>query len=304
MELFTLGLGNYTEKDIQEAARAFTGWHTVDGRFKFRSADHDGGSKTFLKQTGNWDGEDVVRILLEQPACARFIVRKLYRHLVSENVTPPDSFLAPLADAFRKSDYDIAVPVRTILHSKHFYSEHAYRQKIKWPVEYIVGVVRMVGVGRTGLIAINPYSLLDALEMMGQLLYAPPNVKGWEGGKSWLNTATVLARHNFAHSLVNGMGELNASAKKYNVQSFMPAVDPLMFMRVQEITAPGKIVDFYAKMLLPGDFPATSAAKADRSHRIGEPGDRGVRPTLPRCSVCLADIARVPVELTWVLGVA
>lgn len=255
MELFTLGVGNYKEKDIQEGARAFTGWHTTDGRFTFHAGDHDSGPKAFLGQKGEFDGEDILRILLEQPACAKYLTRKLYQFLVNENVTPPDSFLAPLADAFRKSDYDIAVPVRTILCSKHFYSDHAYRQKVKWPVEYVLGVVRMVGVGRTGLITVNPYSLLGTLELMGQLLYAPPNVKGWEAGKAWLNTATVLARHNFAHSLVNGMGELNDSAKKYNLQTFMPAVDPLVFMRSQEITEPAKIVDLYANMLLPRDFP-------------------------------------------------
>ena len=157
MELFTLGVGNYTEKDIREAARAFTGWHTSGGRFTFVHGEHDDGPKTVLGQTGNWDGDDVVRILLDQPACARFLVRKLYRFLVSENVAPPDALLDPLADAFRKSDYDIAVLVRTILRSQHFFSAYAYRQKVKWPVEYAVGVVRMIGVGVTGRITVNPY---------------------------------------------------------------------------------------------------------------------------------------------------
>jgi hypothetical protein len=261
MELFTLGVGNYKEKDIQEGARAFTGWHTTDGRFTFRAGEHDSGPKTFLGQKGDWDGEDIVRILLEQSACAKFIARKLYQFLVNENLPPPDSFLAPLADAFRKSDYDIAVPVRMILTSKHFYSNYAYRQKVKWPVEYVLGVVRMVGVGRTGLITVNPYSLLGTLELMGQLLYAPPNVKGWEAGKAWLNTATVLARHNFAHSMVNGMGDLNENAKKYNLQTFLPAVDPLVFMRSQELIEPDKIVDLYANLLLPRDFRADARSK-------------------------------------------
>lgn len=254
MELFSLGVGNYKEKDIQEGARAFTGWHTSDGKFTFRASEHDGGPKVFLGQKGDFDGEDILRILLEQAACAKFITRKLYQFLVNENEVPPDPFLAPIADAFRKSDYDIAVPVRTILRSKHFYSDYAYRQKVKWPIEYVLGVVRMVGVGRTGLITVNPYSLLGTLELMGQLLYAPPNVKGWEAGKAWLNTATVLARHNFSHAIVNGMGDLNEHAKKYNLQAFLPAVDPLVFMRTQELTEPGKIVDLYANLLLPGDF--------------------------------------------------
>lgn len=254
MELFTLGVGNYKEKDVQEAARAFTGWHTSGDRFTFKGGEHDADEKTVLGQTGNWDGDDVLRILLEQPVCAKFLTRKLYHFFVNENEAPPDMFLAPLADAFRKSDYDIAVPVRMILRSKHFYSAYAYREKVKWPVEYAVGIVRMVGVGVTGKITVNPYSLLGVMELMGQLQYAPPNVKGWEAGKSWLNTATVLARHNFAHSLVNGMGDLNEYAKRFNLQTFFPAVNPLAFVLRQEITAPDKVVDLYANMLLPGDF--------------------------------------------------
>jgi uncharacterized protein (DUF1800 family) len=254
MELFTLGVGNYSEKDVREAARAFTGWHQNSGRFTFVRGEHDGGAKTFLGQTGDWDGDDVLRVLLEQPGCAKFLARKLYQFFVNENLPAPDAFLAPVADAFRKSDYDIAVPVRMILRSKHFYSAYAYRQKVKWPVEYAVGMVRMIGVGVTGRITVNPYSLLGVLELMGQQLYAPPNVKGWEAGKAWLNTATVLARHNFAHSLVNGMGDLNAHAKKYNLQTFFPAVNPLAFVLREGITEPGKIVDLYADLLLPGDF--------------------------------------------------
>jgi uncharacterized protein (DUF1800 family) len=253
MELFTLGVGNYTEKDVQEGARAFTGWHTKDGRFTFVPSEHDGGPKRFLGKAGDWDGDDVLKVLLDQPACAKFLVRKLYQFLVNEAAAPPDGFLAPLADGFRKSDYDIAVSVRTILRSKHFYSEYAYRQKVKWPVEYAVGVVRMIGVGATGRITVNPYSLLGVLELMGQQLYAPPNVKGWEAGKAWLNTATVLARHNFAHSLVNGMGDLNEYAKRFNLQTFFPAVNPLAFVLRQGITEPAKIVDLYAELLLPGD---------------------------------------------------
>jgi uncharacterized protein (DUF1800 family) len=253
MELFTLGVGNYSEKDIQEAARAFTGWHTKSGYFTFIREEHDFGEKTVLGKTGDWDGDDVLRILLDRPGCAAFLVRKLYQFLVNETAIPPDGFLAPLAGAFRQSDYDIAVLVRTILRSKHFYSDYAYRQKVKWPAELAVGIVRMIGVGVTGRITVNPYSLLGVMELMGQQLYAPPNVKGWEAGKAWLNTATVLARHNFAHSLVNGMGDLNEYAKRFNLQTFFPAVNPLAFVLRQGIKEPAKIVDFYWDLLLPGD---------------------------------------------------
>ena len=144
MELFSLGVGHYTEKDIREAARAFTGWRTDGEGFAFDPRLHDSGPKTVLGQTGAWDGGDVVRIVLEQPAAARFLVRKLYHFLVSEKAVPPDSLLEPLCESFRKSDYDIAGLVRTILASRHFYSDHAFRQRVKGPVEYVLGAVQAV----------------------------------------------------------------------------------------------------------------------------------------------------------------
>jgi uncharacterized protein (DUF1800 family) len=289
MELFTLGVGNYTEKDVQEAARAFTGWHQSGGRFTFVQSEHDAGPKTVLGRTGNWDGDDVLGILLDQPACARFVVRKLYRFLVNESASPPDAFLAPLADAFRKGDYDIAVPVRTILRSRHFYSAHAYRRNVKWPVEYTVGVVRIVGVGATGRITVNPYSLLGVLELMGQQLYAPPNVKGWEGGRSWLNTATVLARHNFAHALVNGMGDLNEYARRFNLREFFPAVDPLALLRRLGITEPGRVVDFYADLLLPGDCRPEVKARL-----VAHLADAGSEAFAQRCRDALFVLLTLP----------
>jgi hypothetical protein len=199
MELFSLGVGNYTEKDIREAARAFTGWHTDDEEFDFEPRFHDDGPKTVLGQTGNWNGDDVVSILLKQPATARFLVRKLYAFFISETQTPPDSLLEPLADEFRKSDYDVAQLVRTILSSRHFFSAHAYRQRIKSPVEFVIGAFRAVAEGE-----VSPQVLIKSMEAMGQQLFAPPNVKGWPGGQTWLNTSTVLARQNFAQALAMG----------------------------------------------------------------------------------------------------
>ncbi|HMF13451.1 MAG TPA: DUF1800 domain-containing protein [Gemmataceae bacterium] len=208
MELFSLGVGNYTEKDIREAARAFTGWRTDGDDFKFESQLHDSGQKTFLGQTGAWNGNDVVRIALEQPAAARFLVRKFYRFLVSERAEPPDSLLEPLCESFRKSDYDIAALVRTILESRHFYSGHAFRQRIKGPVEYVLGAVNAVYRRyREEEVDYRPLPqqvLVGRLDAMGQALFAPPNVKGWPGGESWLNTHTVLERSNFASVLAMG----------------------------------------------------------------------------------------------------
>jgi uncharacterized protein (DUF1800 family) len=212
MELFSLGVGNYTEKDIREAARAFTGWHTDDDQFDFVPALHDDGSKTVLGQTGNWNGDDIVRIVLEQPAAARFLARKLYRFLINEAANPPDALIEPLARFYRDNDYDTGALVKVMLRSRHFFSEHAYRQRIKSPVEYVLGAVRAVTTG-----TIQQAALLSRLDSMGQQLFAPPNVKGWVGGQAWLNTATVLARHNFAQ--VAASGQLRVSELEQRLAS-------------------------------------------------------------------------------------
>jgi uncharacterized protein (DUF1800 family) len=203
MELFSLGVGSYSEADIREAARAFTGWQTDGKNFTFQARMHDGGSKAVLGRTGNWNGDDIVRIVLAQPVTARFLVRKLYRFFISENVEPPDRLLAPLAEAFRANDYDIAALVRTMLSSRHFYSEHAFRQKVKSPVEFIVGAVNSV-IRNTDQSPLPSQSLVGRLSAMGQSLFAPPNVKGWPGGRDWLNTSTLLERDNFAAALASG----------------------------------------------------------------------------------------------------
>jgi hypothetical protein len=200
MELFTLGTGHYTETDIREAARAFTGWHADGDKFAFSPRFHDAGPKAYLGQTGNWDGTDIQRIILSQPAAARFLVRKLYAYLIAETPAPPDALLEPLAERFRSSDYDIADLVGTMLRARHFYSEYAYRQRVKSPVEYAIGVIRTVRP------TASPRELVQPLEAMGQSLFAPPNVKGWPGGKAWLNSATVLARQNFAQAMTAAPG--------------------------------------------------------------------------------------------------
>jgi hypothetical protein len=208
MELFSLGVGHYTEKDVREAARAFTGWRTDGDSFVFDTRSHDPGPKTFLGRTGAWDGGDVVRIVLEQPAAARFLVRKLYHFLVSENAVPPDRLLEPLCVSFRTSGYDIEALVRTILASRHFYSGHAFRQRVKGPVEYVVGgvqtVYRRYGENHPEYRSLPHRVLVSWLSSMGQRLFEPPNVKGWPGGTSWLNTSTTLARDNFAGALAMG----------------------------------------------------------------------------------------------------
>ena len=209
MELFSLGVGNYTEKDIREAARAFTGWHTNSApngeEFEYNPSEHDEGSKTVFGRTGNWDGGDIVRLCCDKPACAKFLVGKLYTFLVSET-PPPKGLLTPLEEQFRKSDYDIADLVKTMLGSRLFYSAHAYRKRVKWPVEYVLEAVNTITPGQAKI-----QDLPDPLPGMGQVLFAPPNVKGWRTGTDWLNSRYLARpRNNFAETVAvkNRLGQL------------------------------------------------------------------------------------------------
>jgi uncharacterized protein (DUF1800 family) len=276
MELFSLGVGNYTEHDIREAARAFTGWHTEGDRYDFNKNFHDFGVKTVLGQTGNWNGDDVVRILLEQPACSRFLVRKLYRYLISETQEPPPALLEPLCASFRRSDYDIGLLVRTMVSSRLFFSDHAYRQRIKSPVEFVLGAVRAVGQS-----LVEPRSLVKKMEAMGQDLFAPPNVKGWVGGQAWLNTATVLARANFAQVLASGTGQLNLSDPSAPIGV---AIDPAALVRVEKISEPPRVVSFLTDLLLEGHLSEHATARLthflDAGKPTGQAFDQRVRETV------------------------
>jgi uncharacterized protein (DUF1800 family) len=256
MELFSLGVGNYTEKDVQEAARAFTGWQTLAGTYEFNERQHDDGEKTVLGQKGKWNGDDIVRIVLEQPAAGRFLARKLYRWFISEHGTPPDALLEPLAEQLRKSDYDIAAVVRTMLSSQIFYSEIAYRQRVKSPVEFIIGLVHSL----EG--ALPPLALANMLESMGQSLYMPPNVKGWDGGPTWLNSATLLARHNNAWALVGG-----------EFGQFQNAINPAALAQKHGRNEHTRQVAFLLDLFLQGDIGKSAPDKLLGYLKEGSPKD-------------------------------
>jgi hypothetical protein len=262
MELFSLGVGNYTERDIREAARAFTGWHTDRGGFKFDARFHDEGNKTVLGQTGTWDGGDVVRIVLEQPAAARFLVRKLYHFLISETAEPPAALLEPLCESFRKSDHDVAALVRTMLASRHFYSGHAFRQRVKSPVEYVVGAVQEVylrlGEEQADYRPLPAQVLVGRLHAMSQRLFAPPNVKGWPGGRSWLNTSTVLERDNFAEALALGTLWTSPSPRGHVPPR---AFDPARLLHEEKVSRPEDVVRVLLDLYVPGGVPSNARAK-------------------------------------------
>ncbi|MBK6995628.1 MAG: DUF1800 domain-containing protein [Lewinellaceae bacterium] len=189
MELFTLGRGNYTENDVKEAARAFTGWsHRLDGEFVFRQRDHDTGSKTVLGKTGNFDGDELLDILLEKRETARFIARKLYKFLVNETLVPEERIIW-LGDRFFDSGYKIMRLLEDIVRSDWFYAPENVGSKIKSPVELWVGIRRAIP-----LELADPESQLVLQKALGQILFYPPNVAGWPGGRNWIDSSSLMLR--------------------------------------------------------------------------------------------------------------
>jgi len=199
MELFTLGEGHYSERDIKEAARAFTGW-SIDpdsGEFVFRPRWHDDGVKTVLGHTGNFDGDAVLDILLEQPQTAEFIVAKMWREFVSPDPDPAE--VKRIARLFRDSHYDIKIALQALLTSGAFYAPQNRAALIKSPVDLIVGTLREFRFGTA-----DALPFVVASRQLGQDLFAPPNVKGWPGGETWINSATLLARKQLLARLFRG----------------------------------------------------------------------------------------------------
>ncbi|MCJ7935242.1 MAG: DUF1800 domain-containing protein [Chryseobacterium sp.] len=188
MELFTMGRGYYTEKDVREAARAFTGWsYDKEGNFKERKNLHDEGSKTFLGKTGNFSGTDVLNIILEQKATSTFITTKLYQFFVNEKVDY--DMVTKLSANFYNSGYDIRKLMNEIFSSSWFYDQKNIGNRIKSPVELMAGIMRMLPMHIQ-----NPENLIVYQKLLGQMLLYPPNVAGWPNGKAWIDSSTLMLR--------------------------------------------------------------------------------------------------------------
>ena len=188
MELFTMGRGSYTEHDIKEAARAFTGWgFDLKGQFQFRKFVHDDDSKTVLGKTGNFNGDDVLDILLEQKQTARYITKKIYRYFVNDKVD--DAKVEWLSSRFYQNDYDIKKLMEDIFTSDWFYEDKNIGTKIKSPVELIAGIRRLLPMEME-----NDQSQLLFQKTLGQILFYPPNVAGWPGGKNWIDSSSLMLR--------------------------------------------------------------------------------------------------------------
>jgi uncharacterized protein (DUF1800 family) len=251
MELFTLGIGQYTEDDVREAARAFTGWQ-IKGKteFLFNEQQHDFGDKTFLGQTGQWDGDDVVDIIMQQPAAGEYIVRRLWEFFAYAD--PEPEVVARLARVFDDNETRIRPVMRAMFESEEFYSARAFQALIKGPAELVASTVRTLGIDTTFS------SVRRGIDAMGQSLLAPPDVSGWDGGVAWINSSTLLARVNLAHTIASG-------------GSRQLAFDPTALAGAAGESSE-TLVGFYVDLLLGGEITdATRAALLEHAEELRIP---------------------------------
>lgn len=196
MELFTMGVGHYSEKDIREAARAFTGWNYVDVNFVVNAEEHDDGVKEFLGQSGNFDGVQIIDIIMEQDATAEHIAGKLYRFFVREDLSP--ALKTQLGNILRDNDYEIAPLLEMLFLSQDFYSNATMGTQIKSPVQLAVSTYRKLGL--TQVPGVPDFN--QSTGALGQSLFRPPTVAGWAGGRSWITPGLLLERGNFARDVL------------------------------------------------------------------------------------------------------
>ena len=213
MELFTMGIGHYTETDVKESARAWTGWTLRDYRtaedrraFAFKPMIHDDGPKMFLGQMGPWDGTDIMRILLAQAATPRWIAGKLAKFFVAP--APDAALVEAMAHGLRAANYELAPVLKALFRSRAFYRPDAMLAQVKGPVEFAVGAVRHLGINAPDWVRVY-----QAAGAMGQRLFFPPTVAGWHGGTSWINAGTIFARTDLAAGLISGrLGPIDDAA--------------------------------------------------------------------------------------------
>ncbi|KAF0242391.1 MAG: hypothetical protein FD180_3940 [Planctomycetota bacterium] len=251
MELFTIGIGNYTEKDVKEVARSFTGWNMRDGGvFFFDEKQHDKGEKTVLGKTGPLDGTDVIDILAAHPATAKRLSEKLFKEFVGP--APDEKTVEALCAEYFRSGYDVRAMLRVLFTSQAFLADGAQWARIKSPAELVIGALRAMP-------SLIPVKYLPAhLRRMGQDLLAPPTVKGWDGNTAWLSTTTVMNRFNFARDLGPG----------YNNQP-SPALAPGQLVQDFAIDSPEKLVDHMLQRF--GPLEVSDEAKAKLVEYVKSP---------------------------------
>ena len=294
MELFTCGIGNYTEDDVKAAARAFSGWNLRAQEFYFNAGQHDNDPKTFLGKTGNWNGDDIVDVLVAHPATARRLCTQLWTYFAYPN--PEPVVINALVKTYYDTGYDVRAVLGRILRSEGFYSQKARYAVIKSPAQYVVGSVRLLGL--TGLVAPPPASITPAADMagaasvgagrgaglrgagvgalaglpvamrsMGQDILEPPTVKGWDGGPQWINSATMQARLTFASTL--------SQARQAFDGQFVRAAD---FADAQGLTSSAAWVDYLAHAL--GPLPLPPAVRQTLIDYVDGTGDDNAAPAV------------------------
>ncbi len=245
MELFSLGEGNYTEQDIKQAARAFTGWHVRDGKFWFNRSQHDFETKTVFGKSADMDGDDVIDLCLEQLACPRFLAVKLLRQFVTPQ--PTEAMVAAFAARVRLHDFKMTV-LRDLFGSRLFFSQTSRRAIIKSPIEFVLGAFRALEVQP------NLQTASRMLAELGQDVFEPATVKGWEGGRLWINSTTLLQRTNLAAELTKG-NRLGA------------ITDPAGLIEEHGLTDNAAIVRHYSNLLLASELSPEMQAHLEKPLR-------------------------------------
>jgi hypothetical protein len=237
MELFTIGIGHYTERDVLEAARAFTGWQRLSqSQFQFSAELHDSGHKTFLGRQGRFKAQDIVDILMLQPATPRFIARKLLVFFACPE--PPEPVVDEAADLFSRTRLNVEWFLRDLFQSKFFYSPLCRRTRISSPAEFVIGTCRSLGVRMAA------DEISQNMAGMGLELYSPPNVKGWDGERKWIHSSSLAARTEFAQRVAELSSE-TAFGGNLDLNSVVAA----------EIVDPAKVVEVLVNHLLDGSLP-------------------------------------------------
>lgn len=291
MELFSLGVGHYTEADIRDGARALTGYTFRGNQFVFDRQGHDDGPKRILGRSGPLDGDAFVAAILEQRACSRFMARRLYAFFAAElpeddrDLDPPTrDALADLAATMLRARYEVRPVLRRLFLSEHFYSPPVVGSQIKSPVVLVVGAVRSL---RTPVRDLSV--LLDAMDLMGQALFFPPSVRGWEGGRSWINTSTLFARQNTLVYLLTGRKpdgyDALADRERYDPTTLL---EPLVRADPAAATDPDRLVPYLLRFTLGQAPPHARQTLTDfiRQH--------GARPTPDLVTALLLLITAMP----------
>lgn len=238
MELFSLGIGNYTEQDIKQSARAFTGWQTHPDGFYFNAKEHDYGPKTFLGQTGDFNGDQIIDIIVQQPATGKFLAKKMCKFFAADEPTP--AILSDVAAAYKPNGDNIREMLWTLFMHDDF-KRNAYHAKIKSPAELVIGSLKSLQVQKLDS------DLPSLMARMGQNLFDPPNVKGWDGGKAWIATDTMMERFNFASRLTQ---------QKFDaIEGYMR---PTALIQNQGLESPDQMVDYFLNLLVDNDVPPTT----------------------------------------------